>query len=192
MTLCLDCAGNLPWFVPGVGISIVVGLAASRPLGRALDVGRPVAWALVVALGIILSATLTPLAGAIDSGATGTGSCDLSRIGFALPGLLDPTEASGNVLMFVPLGVAIGLVAPSRRKWAVVLAAVALPFAIEAIQLLLPIFARGCESADVADNLMGLFLGLAVGTAARWVAAMRARARDASRGEPDLAERPRH
>lgn len=42
-------------------------------------------------------------------------------------------------------------------------AAVALPFVIEATQLLVPSLGRACESADVVDNLTGLVLGLAAG-----------------------------
>jgi VanZ family protein len=62
--------------------------------------------------------------------------------------------------------VAIGLFPRSRRTAAVVIAAIALPFAIETIQLLLPVLDRACESADVVDNLTGLVLGLGGGVVA--------------------------
>ena len=51
----------------------------------------------------------------------------------------------------------------------VVVAAIALPFAIEATQLLVPLLGRGCESADVVDNLIGLAIGLAIGLVAGWL-----------------------
>lgn len=161
----------LPWFLPGVTVALVVGLFASGVVGRSLGVLRVIALALVLSLGIILSATLTPLRWAIDFGATGTGVCDLSRIGLAPLGeFLRFNDTSLNVLLFIPLGVTIGLVPRSRRKAAIVVAAIALPFAIETIQLLVPWLDRGCQSADVVDNLTGLVLGLVAGGAAGWLA----------------------
>jgi glycopeptide antibiotics resistance protein len=80
-------------------------------------------------------------------------------------------DALGNILMFIPLGVTISLVPGSRRKAAIVVAAIALPFAIETIQLLLPALDRACESADVVDNLTGLVIGLGGGSVAGWLAA---------------------
>jgi glycopeptide antibiotics resistance protein len=161
----------LPLFLPGLAISVVVGLAAADPVGRALAVGRATAWVLVVSLGIILAATLTPLAGAMEAEARGPGYCDFSRIWVApWEQLLSTSDASGNVLMFIPLGVAIGLVPRSRRKTAIVVGAIALPFAIEITQSLVPWMDRACESADVVDNLTGLALGLVGGVAAGRIA----------------------
>jgi len=109
---------------------------------------------------------------ALEFGARGSSSCDLSRLGLApLDELLEPSEASLNALMFIPLGAMIGLVPRSRRKAAVVIAAIALPFAIETIQLLVPALDRACESADVVDNLTGLVIGLGGGSVAGWLAA---------------------
>jgi hypothetical protein len=44
-----------------------------------------------------------------------------------------------------------------------VLTAVALPFAIEATQLVVTSLDRACQSADVSDNLTGLALGVVAG-----------------------------
>jgi glycopeptide antibiotics resistance protein len=63
----------------------------------------------------------------------------------------------------------------SRRKAVVLIAAIALPFAIEITQMLLPILDRACESADVVDNLTGLVLGLGGGVAAGWLGRSMAR-----------------
>jgi len=154
----------LPWFLPGVVISIVVSIAASGAVGRALGVRRAVAWVMVLSLGIIMAATLTPQWEALAFGARGSSSCDLSRLGLApLRELLRLSDSGGNILMFIPLGATIGLVPRSRRKAAIVIAAIALPFGIETIQLLLPVLDRACESADVIDNLTGLAIGLAGG-----------------------------
>jgi glycopeptide antibiotics resistance protein len=158
---------NVPWFLPGVGVSVVLGLLVGGRIGQALGVGRGSAGALIVSLGIILSATLTPLRGAIEIGATGSGVCDLSRMGLAPLGeLFRFNDAGRNVLMFIPLGLSIGLFPRSRRTAAFVAAAIALPFVIETIQLLLPVLDRACESADVFDNLTGLVVGLAGGAVA--------------------------
>jgi hypothetical protein len=75
-------------------------------------------------------------------------------------------------------GVAIGLFPRSRRTAAVVIAAIALPFAIETIQLLLPVLDRACESADVVDNLSGLGIGIGGGVVAGWLGRSIARRTD--------------
>jgi VanZ family protein len=158
----------LPWFLPGVAISVVVSLAAGGRVGRALGVGRAVGAMLILSLGVIVSATLTPLRGGLDFDTVVSGTCDLSRIGFApLSELLGFSDTSLNVLLFFPLGVSIAFLPRSRRTVAVILAAIALPFAIEATQLLVPLLARGCESADVVDNLTGLAVGAVAGIVAR-------------------------
>jgi glycopeptide antibiotics resistance protein len=136
----------------------------SRAVGVALSVRPVVAWVLLLSLGVILAATLTPLHDAFEGG-RGSGTCDFSRIGLApIDELRRLGDVSLNVLIFIPFGLAIGIVPRSRRKAAIVAAGVALPFAIEAIQLLVPVLARACQSADVVDNLTGLIVGLAAGT----------------------------
>ena len=158
---------GLPWFLPGVAIAFVVSIAASGGVGRALGVRRMVAVALVLSLGTILAATLTPQWEALAFGARGPASCDFSRIWLAPIGrLLSGDDSGGNILMFVPFGVAISLLPRSRRKAALVGFALALPFVIETTQLLVPALDRACESADVVDNLTGLVLGLAGGSVA--------------------------
>jgi len=158
----------LPWLLPGLAASIVVGLVAGRRVGRAFAAGPLVGWALIVGFGLIVSATLTPLRGGLDLGTSGIGTCDLSRIGIAPLGeLLRIGDTSLNVLLFIPLGLAVGLVPGSRRRNILVLVAVLAPVAIEATQLLLPVLGRGCQSADVFDNLTGLVLGGVIGAGAR-------------------------
>lgn len=162
----------LPWFLPGVAIAFVVSIAASGVVGGALGVRRPVAVALILSLGAILAATLTPQWEALAFGARGPASCDFSRIGLtSWEELRTEGDALGNILMFVPFGVAISLLPGSRRKAAIVGVAIALPFAIETIQLLLPVLDRACESADVVNNLTGLVIGLGGGSVAGWLAA---------------------
>jgi VanZ family protein len=157
----------LPWLLPGIAIAFVVGLAAGGAVGRFLGVHRAVALLMLLGLGIIVAATLTPWSSPFAPGAPGPARCDFSRIGApSWEELRSIYDAGGNILMFIPLGAAIGLLPRSRRKAAIVVAAVALPFAIETIQLAVPWLDRQCESADVVDNLTGLLLGLVAGTVA--------------------------
>jgi VanZ family protein len=72
-------------------------------------------------------------------------------------------DSSLNVLLFVPLGIAIGLLAWSPRAAAILVAGLLLPFVIEATQAWLPALGRGCQSADVVDNITGLVVGLVIG-----------------------------
>ena len=159
------------WFWPGVATSIVLGIVLSRRVARALKVRRTVAMTLLLSLGLIASATLTPSREAVRFGTIGSGSCDLGRIGPAsLAELLAFGDPTLNVLLFIPLGVVIGLFPASRRKVVLVVAALALPFAIETIQLLARGLDRACQSSDVSDNLTGLVIGLVVGVVARRLA----------------------
>jgi hypothetical protein len=160
----------LPWFLPGLAIFVLLGFATARPFARLLRTHIAIAFALVVGFGIIVSATLTPLRGQFNFAAVG-GTCDLSRIGPApIHDLLHIDDTSLNIVMFIPLGIAIGLLGRSKRKAVLILAAIALPIAIETTQLLMPSIERGCQSADVFDNLTGLAAGLALGMAGRWLA----------------------
>jgi hypothetical protein len=161
----------LPWLVPGCLLALAVSTLASGRAARWLGVRRPVAWVLLMSAGVILAGTVTPLV--VDHGPdlSIVRSCDLSRIGMApIEELRWPGDVTGNIVMFIPLGFAVALVPRSRRKTAVLVAAVALPFAIEATQLLVTPLGRACQSADVVDNLTGLLLGLAAGAVVARVA----------------------
>jgi glycopeptide antibiotics resistance protein len=102
----------------------------------------------------------------LDYGYSGSGVCDLSRLG---PPRIDEWLLLGdpalNVLLFVPLGVAIAFLPRTRRTAGVVVVAAASPFVIELVQLAVKPLGRGCQSGDVVDNLMGLVLGILGGTA---------------------------
>ena len=133
-------------------------------MARILRARPAVAWLLLVSLGTIVAATLTPQLDALARGAQSSGRCDLGRLSLApLSMYLRPNETSANVALFVPLGVALGLLPRGPRTYVCVAAALALPLVIETTQLLLPALQRGCQSADVVDNLAGLLLGLVIG-----------------------------
>jgi len=155
-------------FLPGILATLVVGLATARPIGRRLGSSPALGWALVVSVGIILSATITPSYDALRHGAVGSGACDLS--GLAPPAWGDLRRLSDallNVLLFVPLGFAIGLLPPSPARSRLVILAYALPLGVETLQLIVVQLGRECESADVLNNLVGLTAGLAAGLAVR-------------------------
>jgi hypothetical protein len=159
---------NVPWFWPGVLASLVVGTSLAFPVGRALRVRPVLAGAILVSVGIIIAATLTPLRDALEVGAVGTGTCDFSRLGPPpLAELGYANDTSLNVILFIPFGLGLGLVSAPRLRASMLLVATALPFAIETIQLLAPVLARGCQSADVIDNLTGLFTGFVLGVIAK-------------------------
>jgi glycopeptide antibiotics resistance protein len=165
-----DYLGDFAWFWPGTVITIVLGIMLGPLVAKALRIRWAVAVLLVLGLGLIVSATLTPSREALRFGILGSGSCDLQRIGIAsiadLVGLEDPTF---NVLLYVPLGVAIGLVPTTSRLVGLIVAAIALPFAIETIQMVVISLDRACQSADISDNLTGLVIGLAIGVVVRWL-----------------------
>jgi hypothetical protein len=161
----IDFLGEYPWLLPGTVAALLVGIGLSARAATWLGTTRPVATVIVMALLVILAATLAPpgRSPAVETVAPGT--CDLSRIGFPSPAQLLGRDVAGNVLAFIPLGFAIGLVPRSRRKALVLAGAAALPVLIEAIQLVATPLGRLCQSGDVVDNLTGLVIGLVAAAA---------------------------
>ena len=155
----------VPWFLPAVAVWLVVGLVTASRIAAGLRIRAIHAFALVLSFGVIFSATLTPQWAAVAHGATGPTTCDLSRLGLAsLREYLLLGDTGGNVLMFAPLGVALGLLPRSRDKVVLIVAAVILPLGIETTQLMLGFLDRACQSGDVVDNVAGLVVGLVVGS----------------------------
>ena len=171
-------------FGPGLVVTLIVSLVTFGYASRALGISRLLGWALVMSIGLVLSATITPSRDALLFGALGSGTCDVSRIGPASLwelGHLD--DASLNILLFVPLGLAIGLCPRSAARNIVLAGAFLLPLAIESLQLVATSLGRACQSSDVFDNLTGLVLGIVVAGAARWVWSLRPDAIDTNDGE---------
>lgn len=158
---------RLPWVVPGVLITLVLSVACSGVVARWMRLPRALGWLLLFSTGVILSGTLTPLGPDYRAGPDADRSCDFSRIGLApLAEIAKPTDVLLNILMFIPLGFAISVAPWSFRKAAILLVALALPILIESIQLVVSPIARGCQTADVADNLTGLVIGFLAGVLA--------------------------
>jgi VanZ family protein len=168
-------AGVLPWFLPGLAITTAIALAVAGGVARRLRTESWIAFLLVMSVGAVLAATIPPTAGQWDH-PSAPGRCDFGRIGLApLSEYLHFGDTSLNVVLFVPLGLAVGLLGRSPATAGVLMAALALPLAIEAIQSLAPVLGRGCESRDVSDNLLGLGIGLALGVLLSVVRARRHR-----------------
>jgi VanZ family protein len=177
-------AGVLPWFLPGLAITTVIALAVAGRVARRLRTERWIAFLLVTGVGAVLAATIPPDGGGSSGRPSVPGRCDFGRIGLApLSQYLHLGDTSLNVILFVPLGLAIGLLGRSPATARVLVAVLALPLAIEAIQSLAPMLGRGCQSRDVVDNLLGLGIGLALGVLLSVVRAVRTRSCGA-RGAP--------
>lgn len=160
---------TVPLFLPGMLLTLAVAALGSRPLARVARIRPALAALLIVGVGLIVSATLTPLRDVLEDGAVSSGTCDLRRVGWApLAMYLRPTGAALNVVLFLPLGVGLGLL-PSGRSWTRVVLALGLlsPFLVEGTQLLARSLGRGCEAADIVDNLTGVVLGILLGRLVR-------------------------
>ena len=159
--------GAVPLSVLAVTLTLVVAVTGSDVVARWLQTRRSVAGLLLFGFGFVLSATIVPTGAALD-GEISDRVCDLSRVGFApLDEFTRLNVTTLNVLLFMPLGVAVGLLPRARRSLFVALAATSLTFVVETIQLLLPVLGRGCETADIVDNLLGLVIGVALGVMLR-------------------------
>ena len=159
-----DLLGDYAGLVPGIIVTLALATVLCGPVARRLRVRRVLAFLLLLALGVVLAATVTPSREAVLYGAVGSGTCDLSTIGLApLSTYIGLNDASLNVALFVPLGLLIGLLPRSRYRLPIVAGALILPLAIETTQRIVTALGRECESADVFNNLAGLFIGLAAG-----------------------------
>jgi hypothetical protein len=162
MTELARLFGGVPWALPGVLLVAVAAVFLAGPVARRLGDPPLTAWALLASLGAILVITLTPSPDVPD--ALG---CDLRFVPLTPDALLAVNDRSMNVLLFVPLGLAIAGLRP-RRRLAWLLVAVGLPLAIELVQLALTPLQRTCQATDILDNWLGLLIGLAVGAFASW------------------------
>jgi hypothetical protein len=182
--------GDYMWIGPLLVVVLAAAVVLRDPLARRLRTDSRTAALLILGFGVVLAATLAPSRIPLLP-ATPAGTCDLSRVGLAgWRSYVVFGTVMLNVLMFIPLGVVVGYVAPIRRRLGLVACAVGLPFAIEALQLAATPLGRACESADVSDNLAGLAIGLAIGVAAYWTLG-----RSAARGAPpgsDAGAEPGH
>jgi hypothetical protein len=154
---------GVPLSAVAVLITISLAIALGPAVARRLATSRAVAMLLIFGFGLVISATLMPTAAALD-GQVSDGACDLGRMGLpSLPDLFRLSETSLNVLLFVPLGIAVGLLPRNRAAAAVTVAAILLTFIVESLQLVFVALGRGCQAEDIVTNLLGLALGFAAG-----------------------------
>jgi glycopeptide antibiotics resistance protein len=159
-----------PTMLP-VGIAaFVLATILRHPVARRLKTHSGVAWLLMAGLGGVLALTIAPSRLALTDGVTGPIQCNLSRIGLAPLSVYARMEDPFlNVVVFVPLGLAVGLLPPGRPKLVIAIAALLLPLAIETTQALVVAMGRSCEAGDVFDNEFGLLVGSGVGLLAQAV-----------------------
>ncbi len=156
-------AGAVPLVPFTLAMAIVAALFLSSATARALQTSRFVAGLLLFGFGFVLAITLTP-DGLAMAGEVSDGVCDVSRVGLApISELTRISSSSLNVLLFVPLGFAVALLPRTRGAAIVTIAAFSLTFVVEGIQLVVTVLGRGCQTADLVDNLLGLVIGLAAG-----------------------------
>ena len=161
-------SGPVPLFLPALAIWALVSVVLSGRTARALGTSRLVAFLVLVSLGFTLTATLTPTSEAVVGEVGPGGGCDLRQLGLPpLSQLLRPNDVSLNVILFVPLGFALGLLPLARRSIIIIGLAFAVPLLIETLQLVLVDLGRGCESADVINNMLGLAVGLTIAVGMR-------------------------
>jgi hypothetical protein len=178
---------DLPLFLPVVLVVATAAVAGAVLFARATGAAKPLGVFVIIAIGVVVAATLTPQAAAFE-GVRGSGSCDMSRLGPAdLGGYLEAGETLGNVLLFLPLGIGLGLLPTSRTRAALLALALSLPFVVEGVQMVLPALDRACQGADIVDNLLGLGIGLAVGASTAWVMG---RVRLRADGPPERSDGP--
>jgi VanZ family protein len=155
--------GTVPWFLPGMVVTIALSALVCTRIGRWIGADPVRTWWLLAGVGLVVVTTLTPQRDAVERGAIGSGTCDLSRMWFApLDFYRGANDSAENILLFVPVGIAIALL-PSRMRRVAIAAGVLLPIAIEALQRQVTVLNRSCQSADVVDNIAGLLIGLAIG-----------------------------
>lgn len=106
----------------------------------------------VLALGLI---AFSPIP--VDRPAAGI----LLRVDEWMPGSYGALEFGANILLFVPLGVLLGLQLPGRAAWVAVIAGAAASVAIELLQAaLLP--ERVATPSDVVANTIGAATGVII------------------------------
>jgi glycopeptide antibiotics resistance protein len=160
----LDRDDGYPPFGFGLVLALVVATLLFLPVARRLGVRGIAAWLLLAATGSILAMTLTPNWAGPTAGAWGAISCDLSRVGPAsIWEYRHVTDASLNVLLFIPLGVVIGAIGRRRTRVQLALAALLLSPAVELTQAVVVPLGRACQGGDLFDNTLGLLIGLALG-----------------------------
>ncbi|MDQ1248231.1 MAG: VanZ protein [Actinomycetota bacterium] len=78
--------------------------------------------------------------------------------------ILWPSDLTANVLMYLPLGVAVVWLRPTSVRLVAVVAALLVPPVIELTQKEVLVINRQCSLSDIIGNEVGLLVGMAVGS----------------------------
>lgn len=150
------------WFWILSGLAILVAAGLTLPVSRLLGAAPWTTFLLCASFGVIVAVTLAPASpGRLLYGTAGYRTCDLDLFETSHPSWPTTLDESGlNVLLFVPVGIAVALL----PRWSQVAAAAVfggmLPSTIETTQGLVPALGRVCSGADIRANLTGLAIGL--------------------------------
>jgi VanZ like family len=163
----IDYLADVSFLWPGVLLSALVALWAGSAVGRRVGGGRVAGTLFVFAVGGIVSATLTPSREALRFGALGSGTCDLARIQLvSLDEMLSFGDAGFNVFLYVPLGIALGLLPGRWPSLGWLAAGALLSPGVELTQLIFRSLDRACQASDMLNNETGLLFGIAIGLVA--------------------------
>lgn len=154
-----------PWSKSGLLIATAAAILLAYPLGRLLKSNVIVVGLLIAAVGFALVFTLTPNAGQ----ASNPGSCYVKFSQPTREDLVQPTDVSLNILLFLPTGFLIMLLRPWLAVIGVACLALIVPVAVEYVQLVQVELGRACSFLDIATNELGLIIGLGIGLLVRIV-----------------------
>ena len=153
-----EVLAGIPWVWPAIVAAIGVAALSSRAVASTLGTTAPHAFFLLMSVGGIVALTLTPA-----RHAGGFNACHLSvPQPISMAEFVPLTERGLNVVLFIPLGLTLGLVPRSRIKAEAVLLAAISPAMVELTQYVFNELGRACEGADIVDNLTGLGTGFLV------------------------------
>jgi hypothetical protein len=157
--------GATPWLWPGAAVAGPAAVLLARPAGRLLRARAWHAGLLLAGLAGIALVTLTPSeTGSLVTGHAGSapGFCDLHAHAPTLAPRLE--ERSLNVALFLPAGLAVGMLPAPRVRWWALAALLTLPAVIEGCQFLgYPELGRSCQAQDVVQNVTGAAIGATLG-----------------------------
>lgn len=137
----------------------VVAVLVARPLARVLRSNPLVSWLLALSLLAVVALSLAP-SSHLQAAA---GVCLRP---WSLPAgtrALWPTDFTTNVLMYVPLGMAVTWLRPIAVRMMAMAAVFAVPLALELTQREIVIINRQCSLSDIIGNEVGLLIGMGVG-----------------------------
>lgn len=153
-----------PLTLPALILAVPLSFLVSRWLSSSTGVSRLLAFALMMALGVVLAATLTPRA---ETGWSGhVLMLDLERLSFER--LTGVNETSLNVLLFVPLAFLATLIDSRHLRRRVLLGVWLCPLAVELVQAVFPGLGRiGFVLSDALANMLGVAIGVTIGVTVR-------------------------